>query len=323
MSGYPFRSCLAPFIAGLIEQKRSNGFCYDYEEWMLARFDDFCVANGYDDGRLTRELVMAWAVQRSSEGKNYRNQRVSIIRQVALYMASLNVPVYIPRSFESADITAPYILSTEELNAFFQVVDKAKYRNPRNQRFSLEYSVLFRLYYCCGMRLAEACFLKTVDVDLTNGRITVIHSKGDKDRVVYIAPDLLMLCRKYDFLINGIMPAREWFFPGKRAGQPFCKTGLDAKFAEFWGHTSFAGHVDKKPTIHSLRHTFVVEKINEWMRNGDSFQALVPYLSKYLGHASADETHYYYHLTYSAFGIIRGRDSAVNLAIPEVRPFEE
>jgi len=323
MREYTFRSGLAPYIVGLLEQKRASGFCYDYEEHMLAHFDDYCISNGFNDGRFTRELVMAWAIQRPSEGKNYRNQRVSIIRQVALYMASLDIPAYIPRSFESVETPVPYILSTEELSVFFKVVDNSKYRYHRNQRFSLEYSVIFRLFYCCGMRLAEVCYLESSDVDLINGRITIIHSKGDKDRIIYLAPDLLIMCRKYDSLINKIIPNRKWFFPGKKADEPFCKSSLDYKFGEFWAQTCFAGHVDKKPTIHSLRHTFVVEKINEWMRSGKSFQTLAPYLSKYLGHASVDETHYYYHLTYSAFGIIRERDAAVNLAIPEVCPIEE
>jgi len=61
---------------------------------MLGHFDQFCIENGYDNGSLTRDLVMAWAEQRPTESKNYRNHRVSFVRQLALYMISLNMDAY-------------------------------------------------------------------------------------------------------------------------------------------------------------------------------------------------------------------------------------
>ncbi len=71
-----------------------------------------------------------------------------------------------------------------------------------------------------------------------------------------------------------------------------------------------------------LRHTFVVTKMNEWMNEGIDFGAMMPYLSRYLGHASIDETHYYYHQVVSAFEIVRKRDCVAGRVIPEVVPYE-
>lgn len=43
------------------------------------------------------------------------------------------------------------------------------------------------------------------------------------------------------------------------------KTAADRKFNDFWARTSFASTCDKKPTVHCLRHTFVVKRIlPEW-----------------------------------------------------------
>ena len=104
--------------------------------------------------------------------------------------------------------------------------------------------------------------------------------------------------------------------------KPFENTAIDKKFEEFWSRTSFAGKVDRQPTIHSLRHTFVVDKMNEWMLSGIDADAMMPYLSRYLGHASIQETQYYFHTIEQAFPVIRRCDAMTKSVIPEVVPYE-
>ena len=77
------------------------------------------------------------------------------------------------------------------------------------------------------------------------------------------------------------------------------------------------------PTVHALRHTYVVTKMNEWMNAGIKFDAMVPYLTRSLGHTSVDETQYYYHLVVSAFAIVKQRDRVADTVIPEVMAYED
>ena len=123
--------------------------------------------------------------------------------------------------------------------------------------------------------------------------------------------------------MQNIVPDREWFFPGWHLDRAIRKTSIDKKFAEFWNKTPFAGKVDKKPTVQSLRHTFVVDKMNEWMETGVDTGVMMPYLSRYLGHSSISETQYYYHTIEQAFPIIRWRDAVAQSIIPEVVTYEE
>lgn len=320
MKNYEYHSQLAPYISGLIRQKRADGYSYEFEAYMLEHFDRFCIENGYDNGSLTRDLVMAWAEQRPTESKNYRNQRVSFVRQLALYMISLNMEAYIPRAFESNAISVPHILSLDEIHEFYKAVDSFLPWQSSFQRFSLSYSVLFRLFYCCGLRLSEGCYLKRSAVNLENGCLSIFQSKGHKDRVVFMSEEMLQMCKSYDRLMQKLVPDREWFFPGRDESKPFPKTSIDKKFSVFWNMTSYAGRVDKKPTVHSLRHTYVVTKMNNWMNEGKDFEAMMPYLSRYLGHTSTDETQYYYHQVVSAFEIVRKHDSVADRVIPEVVP---
>jgi integrase len=120
-----------------------------------------------------------------------------------------------------------------------------------------------------------------------------------------------------------IFPDSEWFFPGKIPSQPIRKTNLDKKFKQFWNMTPFAASCDKVPTIHALRHTFVVNRMNEWTLEGISLNAMMPYLARYLGHSSVEGTFYYYHQANKAFRIIREKDTLSAKVIPEVVPYEE
>ena len=44
--------------------------------------------------------------------------------------------------------------------------------------------------------------------------------------------------------------------------------------------------------FHDLRHTFATHRLYHWMRDGKDLNAMLPYLSAYMGHAY----YYYIHL---------------------------
>ena len=320
---YHYESAFAPYIEGLIRQKKADGFIYDYEAYILKTFDRFCLDNGYINPLITRDIAMKWALQRESEGINYRNQRVSFLRQLSLYMNSMGKNSYIPRFTPSEAVTVPHILNREELQSLFEAVDTYLPENPRWQRLSMEYQLLFRLYYCCGMRLAEGCNLEKKDVDLENGILTIRQSKGRKDRLVYMKYDLTVLCRKYLQKITSLLPDTIWFFPGRTPERHIRKTSIDKKFKQLWGMTPYAGRCDKEPTVQALRHTFVVNRMNEWMAEGIPLDVMMPYLSRYLGHSGMEDTMYYYHQVSDAFRVVRQKDMISNRVIPEVVPYEE
>ncbi|OGV21427.1 MAG: hypothetical protein A2X47_07590 [Lentisphaerae bacterium GWF2_38_69] len=321
---YHYKSVFATYIEGLILQKKADGFIYDYEAYILSYFDRFCLENGYNEPIITRDITMKWVIQRETEGINYRNQRVSILRQLSQYMNSMGINSYIPRCFMPSEVIAvPHILERNELAALFAIIDTYLPSTPHWHRFSMEYQILFRMYYCCGMRLAEGCGLKKKDVDLENGIITVRQSKGNKDRLVYMTDDFTLLCRKYSRKMENMCPDSVWFFPGLNPQMHIQKTSVDKTFRQLWGMTPYAGKCDKEPTVQALRHTFVVNRLNQWMAEGISLDAMMPYLSRYLGHNDPEETMYYYHQVRDAFRVIRQKDRISEKVIPEVMSYEE
>lgn len=92
-----------------------------------------------------------------------------------------------------------------------------------------------------------------------------------------------------------------WLFPGHKPDKHIPKTSINRKFREFWNKTPSFKYCDKVPTPYSLRHGFVVDRINSWILMGIDINVMFIYLSKYLGYKDPNESYYYYHLAKDAF----------------------
>jgi integrase len=322
MMRYTYVSAFAPYIAGLIQQKQADGYKYASEEWHLKKLDEFCVSRFPALDVITRELAAEWSVIRPTEGKNFRRRRVVILRQLCIYMLSLGLEAYLPRSVRSADKPILYIPSYDEMACFFGELDSWERGINRGLRLG-KYRIMFRLYYCCGLRLSEARLLKRENVDLAKGTLTILQSKGLKDRLVYLPPDGVELLAGYLCDLERKMPGSLWVFPGDVPGKPINASAVQRTFKKCWNRLPLAANTDRQPSLHCLRHAFVVERMNEWMKQGVNLREMLSHLSKYLGHASPSETFYYYHLVNKAFTVVKQKDKVSARVIPEVMPYEE
>jgi integrase/recombinase XerD len=290
-----FRSKLAPYIEGLIAEKHASGYAFAAEASMLQAFDSFIIAKNLDSGHLDEQAVREWEILKSTENLNTRNSRVSVVRKLAQYMSSWEINACYPLSHCSEEYHVPYIPERDEIQRLFTYIDTHRSLNPFFSRLDIEYPIMIRLYYCCGLRLNEAVMLRKSDVNLREGSLYIRHSKGDKDRLVFMAEDFLVLFNTYDAKMGTqYIKDREWFFPGWHKDSHFSKTAIDKKFKEWW-IAVFPNWEGKRPTVHSLRHAFVVHRVNDWVESGNTLSEIMPYLSRYLGHSSIKETLYYYH----------------------------
>ena len=149
------------------------------------------------------------------------------------------------------------------------------------------------------------------------------YTKGSKDRIVYLPDDLRLLLLQYkNRLQEEYSVYSSWLFPARETDNLLSVGLIDKRFNEAWAATPFSSACPDKPTVHSLRHTFVVKRMNAWMAQGIPLCSLLPYLSKYLGHKSVEDTFYYYHQIDSAFRIVHDRDKRSKMIIPEVAAYE-
>lgn len=318
---YSFNSVLEPYIVGFLAEKRTHGYKYEFEEYILSKFDEYWVLHGFTDSQITRGRLVEWMDKRENEGSGYHSQRVSFVRQLCLYMNSIGILAYVPGPISSGPQAIVHVLSSEEVAAFFEVLDNLPtFQNKKEFAvMKYEYQIMFRFIYSCGMRVSEACNLRTSCVDFSKGIVTIYGAKNDKDRLVYLPKDLLNNFRDYSAYLNnffGYEPV--WFFPSMNPHKPIHKTTVANKFNAIWNKTQFAESCDRKPTTHCLRHSMIVRRMNNWMDQGIDLNVMLPYLSKFLGHTSPSETFYYYHTIQEAFKTVQKKDKKADSVISEV-----
>lgn len=299
-----FSSSFAKYIAAMAKEKHNSGFSLKYMDKHLAEFDCFCRNQFPDKDSLDKELVEAWVYHTQSKSLQEIQKRFRTMMHLGNYMLPLGFVTYISKNtLKIAKPEEPHIFTDAQLEEFFQLCDgfkAAKYPPYRH----LVASVMFRMIYCCGLRNSEACHLKCCDINLQDGTIKIYESKGHKNRVVYMSEDLIELCKKYDFTMVKMNPEREFFFPSSRAGF-YNNISVCKLFDSILNKTSFCGKTSKKPTCHGLRHTFAVNSMRKCIAEGENFDIMIRYLSRYMGHACPQNTMYYLHM-------------AVNL-VPEIR----
>lgn len=319
---YEYKSTFSEKITEYIRAHRETGFMFDNPAYWLFRFDRFCCDNRIQEDSVSKQLFDSWASRTALESKTTQCNRLEALKNFSVYLNTIGIPSYIPVSLPRPEKTVPYLMTDNNIKEFFEQVDLYETRTAKDsfKRMAGEYKVLFRLIYCCGLRNNEACTLRTKDVDISEGVITIYHSKGRKDRIVYLSDDLATLCSDYiGWLYDLEGSAQEWFFPGRDVSTHIPKTSVDRKFNEFWNSTKSSASCYKKPTVHCLRHAYVIKRMNSWMNEDVPLNVMMPYLSSYLGHKGPMETYYYYHQVEDAFRTIKRKDEVSTRVIPEVQ----
>lgn len=286
-----YESKLAKDVGPLVAQKRACGYPYAGSATILRRFDRMVAERFPDDTAVTKGACDAWLSLAGDEHPNEPVRRVSPVRQLAKYVAASGRPSYIIPSGipgKRPEYQA-HIFTPGELSAFFGAVDSCR---PSACSPTKEYVVptLFRMLYCCGMRSSEALLLDANGVDLETGRIDIKGCKGWRGRTIYMGDDMPRVCRAYDDAVETMLPGRTPFFPNREGGF-FSRHAPNRWFHQFWDPLPEAAHArGNPPRVHDFRHTHAVTRLNRWVGEGADIEAMYPYLSGFLGHASLPDT---------------------------------
>lgn len=322
LTGKAFESCLGESIRGLVEVKRTRGYKYGpmNEYKILKRLDSFCNGEGLRKDELPRWLVEKWSERFDKEGPKSRANRVTVIRQLAMYMASQGKEAYIAEPVPVPSNPFPRIPDEKEMAALLSEIDSQKTRHPWTD---YTMPVLFRLLLASGMRVSEACSLKKCCVTFSCGNhctIDILDAKGHKDRRIYMSGGVLELIEKYDRRMSFMFPDREWFFPSDYNPQAMHLPYITArKHFNIARDKVFGVGTSHKPTVHSLRHVFIIWTLRRWRNERVDIGKMLPYLSKHLGHSSIQETFTYYNHYERDFEHIKKDSGYFEAMVPEVR----
>ena len=293
---YTFKSRFATRIQEFIAQKNALGFGYLESSRLLRDFDRFCLTYFPDADSLTENLCLAWATKKDTEGNNTFRNRMMPVREFARYLNRNGETAYVlPPDIARKDTPyAPYIYTEAEILAIWDVLDHLIPRSGFPVR-QFVIPAMVKLLYCCGLRPAEARRLRVGDVDMDKGRLNIMESKQHRSRIVMMTDDVAEMLSDCNTAVSAVMPDREPFFPNSEGGF-YGKRGLEKTFRQTLMKAGIDGTGRRSPRLYDFRHTFATHRLYHWMCEGKDLNAMLPYLSAYMGHAQLSDTYYYIHL---------------------------
>lgn len=292
-----FRSCLGNDLQYFLEFKRSVGVQYDSAEWMLRRFDRF-IAQTFR-GRRTIDLKVAiegWLTTFNCRPVTITNNFL-VIRKFCLFLRRRDPNGFVPdrdmapRVYQSHHL--PHIFSPADIRILLGEIGKMQ-----DAFRSQAYRALLLILYCTGLRTGEAVRLQIRDVDLRENVLRVEVSKAKSRWVPFeetLAKELADYLRER-YLIS---PASESSsFLVQPNGSPFGRTVASSRITTLLRQAGMKPHRGRVgPRPYDTRHSFAVNRLTEWYREGVDIQERLAWLSAYLGHDDLLGTQDYLQLT--------------------------
>jgi len=312
-----FYSYFKDHIQSYVELKQAIGHKFDATAGTLKRFDRFLLKKYPEATVLTKEIILEWCSKKTHEAQANQYHRACTIRQFGKHLDSLGHKAYIvPEGYYPVPKQySPHIYTMDELDRFFKAIDTCQfcYRLPYQRQIM---PVIFRMFYMCGLRLSEARFLKTTDVNLETGVLTINHSKHDNSRLVPMSDSLTERCRSFSQSIHSEV-AKDYYFPGFN-NKPLTIASIYSNFRKFLWHAGISHHGKMGgPRIHDFRHTYAVHCLKKWVEQGKNLTTCLPMLKTYMGHKSFQGTAYYLRMTADVFPDITMKIEAL---YPEIIP---
>ena len=295
-----FASCYADELeqyyrirsVNLSNSAQAHELCY------LKRFDRFLCSHDLKKGSPIKEdLITEWLSSLKGKSSSVENEAV-VIRQFLRFLGISGVHVFIPGIPKVRDDYEPYIFSDDELDRIFSSADNIKIQSSRTNPYTpLEFPVIIRLLFCCGLRIGETLRLKTSDVDLDKGILHMIHTKGNKERIVPMDRSMTDILSDYCMAMGLSLKSSGWLFPEADRDRPMSDGTVKYYFKSILSKNGIElknrrPH-ERGPCLHCLRHVFAFKSFADAQRTGKPLDDVMPYLSICLGHDSLNETQKY------------------------------
>jgi integrase len=307
-------------IDDFVIYKRTLGYKYDSEYRVINTFKRYVLeASNKNITTLNKQLIDGWCELRISESRKSQSNRISILRQLAIFITNKGYLIHMPRSIYNYANKAfvPYIFTFAEMDQIFKTLDNLP--NYAWSNSSTLYPVLFRMLYGCGLRIGEALELRIEDINLKTGVVIIRNSKNDKSRLVMMSESLKKICINYKNQNLSNSTTGDFFFPNK-IGKKRGGAQISSYFKEIlWkSGITYSGR-NKGPRVHDIRHTFCCHTLKRMLDNGIDMYCSLPILSTYLGHSGIKATEKYLRLTQSIFPEINLKINGYTSSIyPEV-----
>ena len=293
MNGHGFTSIFAPDLDRYLAFKESIGVHGSARVCYLRSFDRYCSERDLQE--FDRCTVEGWVNFKAAVRPQAPRPWMSCIRDFGRWMRfNGNEHAYVlSNQWTTKRIrTQPYLFAHEETSRFFDAAARLKSTSP----WKWQGAAFFTLMHSAGLRTCEVRRLEVNDVNLAEGAIDVRWSKGNRSRRLPLTAQVVAVLANCDQALERALGKKRAAFFASSTGNPVTPSTIGVMFNRIWDQAGLPRSLEgKQPRPYDFRHHFAYANIERWMAEGADVNAMLPYLSRYMGHASLQSTFYYIH----------------------------
>ena len=292
-------SRLARAINRFIAHKRTLGHRFRLEAWLLPKLLHHVERTHCRD--LHAQCFDGWLTSLKDRHPNTRRVYYQIVHRFCRYRRRSDPDCFLP-SADGAAKHQPYVTPViVEPGQIAHMIARAS-QLPRTSASPLRGPALrlaIVLLYTCGLRLGELLRLTMGDIEEQSTVLRIRESKFHKSRLVPLSGSTTRELQAY------LRQRRKGFAVGpstpllcnRQGGQlhPYSHPGLQVAINRLFETASVQDERGRRPRIHDLRHSFAVQALLRWYRDGADVQSSLPKLALYMGHVSIESSAYYLH----------------------------
>lgn len=308
MKALKFYSCLAGQIEKFINLRRLSGTNYQSQALLLSYFDRFLLKQGLGEPRISREIVERYQEGLMPLAPKTRGNRFSVVRQLCAYLSRTDPLCYMPepmRNLSSQPAHSAYIYSHCEIQSLLAASAQLA---PPSSLWPHACETLLGLLYSTGMRIGEALALNLENFHSAEECLYVAEGKFHKARWIPLSSSGNKALQQYAL-------RRAWMTPRypdsplflNPRGRRLRHCMMHQTFRRLLAACAIPSNGDDKPRIHDLRHTFAVQRLLAWYRDGQDVNIRLPWLATYMGHVDIRSTQVYLHATAELFEQVNRR----------------
>ena len=283
------------------EHMKALGRKFHHDTWIIKQLCRFLAEHGAAD--IDRTLFEQWCITHRTMNTNVRRENQRVVRRFCLYRQRTEPDCFVPdasRFPQRGPSVAPVIVSPSDVARLLRINDRLPIHGAVPLRQAMMRLAVV-LLYTAGLRRRELVRLRLGDIDLENGVAMIRDTKFHKSRLVPLSTDTQRELRAYL----------------KRRTAPPWNVSADAPLIGCHQHTTviveYSGEAiyrgirklcvaanvrdadGRLPRVHDFRHSFAVQALLRWYREGADVQSCLPKLAMYMGHESIVSTAYYLH----------------------------
>ena len=307
-----------PLLGKYIEFKRGKGEKVSHSTMIrLKKLNNRL--NRYNSEVVTQQMISEILAPEDGLSEVGRFYLMSSLRQFCAFLDMLGynsaqVPPRYMRCPQSE--FRPYIFTDDELNKLAETADQLPTARRSNEHQRI-YPVLIRLLIGTGIRIGEAISLKRHDVDCENGIIKVLNGKNNVSRYIPVSDSLKEILLNYAEGID-MSEGDKPFFQSSYSGEFLSYSAMKYMFQKIFHRAGITEKDGRKPTIHSIRHTFCTRSLSKMLKEGMDVYTAVPILAAYVGHTNYANTENYIHFTEQDHEDFISQEFSLGMLIPEV-----